>query len=69
MTTTVHFYEVDGGPSGMWWESHTDQDYLATYHKTSDMIAAARMIHRLGGNYRVHTQEEYNLRWEIEDNG
>lgn len=65
--TTVHFYEIDGGPSGVSWDSYMDNEYLATYHNTDQMIAAARVIHRVGGNYRVYTQEEYNLRWEIED--
>lgn len=64
--TMIHFYEIDGGPQGIFWESHGDEGYLTTYHKTADMIEAAKYLHDSGMAYRLHTQEEYNLRWEIE---
>ena len=62
----IHFYEVDGGNQGIFWESHGDAGYLMTYHQTDEMIKAAKDLHRAGMDYRLHTQEEYNLRWEIE---
>jgi len=67
MHNSIHFYEVDAGSEGIIWEAHSPDGYLSTYHGTDDMIVAARSIYGAGGSYRIYTQEEYNLRWEIED--
>lgn len=63
----IHFYEVDAGSEGIIWESWSSDGYLSSYRGTDNMIEAARSIYGAGGSYRVYTQEEYNLRWEIED--
>ena len=69
MSSTIHFYEVDGGPSGIWWEGHqNDLDtYLGAWDTQDDMMNAARMFSRLGHTIRFHTQAEYELEILLED--
>ena len=68
MSSTIHFYEVDGGPSGMWWEVRVDGDgpYLGSWDK-EPMLEIARVFSLADHPIRFHTQAEWELNLELEE--
>ena len=68
MSSTIHFYEIDGGPSGMWWEGRVDDDgpYLGTWG-TEYMLETARILSLANHPIRFHTQVEYELDSQLEE--
>ena len=62
----IEFAEIDGGPSGVWWEAETPDGYRA-FHNTDEMLAVAAECRRLGYSVRFHTQAEYQLASALED--
>lgn len=68
MANTIHFYEIDGGPSGIWWEGRVDEDgpYLGTWGKEY-MIETARILSLANHPIRFHTQAEYELDCILEE--
>ena len=67
MTNTIHFYEIDGGPSGIWWEVMGDGGpYIGTWDK-EPMLEIARVLSLAGHEIRFYTQAEYELHSELEE--
>ena len=68
MTSNIHFYEVDGGPSGMWWEVRVGEDgpYLGSWDK-EPMLEIARVFSLADHPIRFHTQAEWKLNVELEE--
>lgn len=67
--TKIGFYEIDGGPSGKWWEgsvkgTHT---HIGSWDNTIDMLATAKMLKVIGHEIRFYTQAEYELNLFLED--
>jgi len=67
MSSTIHFYEVDGGPSGLWWEGSVDRKYIGSWTNTADMLATAKILSMVGHEIRFYTQAEYELSLALED--
>lgn len=68
MSSTIHFYEIDGGPSGIWWEGRVDDDgpYLGTWAKEY-MLEVAHILSLANHPIRFHTQAEYELDSQLEE--
>jgi hypothetical protein len=66
MNEVIEFLEIDGGPSGIWWEAETLDGYRA-FDTTDDMLAVAAECRRLGYPVRFRTQAEYQLMIAIEE--
>ena len=68
MNSTIHFYEIDGGPSGLWWEGMVDKDgpYLGTWAKEY-MLEVARILSLANHPICFHTQAEYELNSQLEE--
>ena len=68
MYSTIHFYETDGGPSGMWWEVRVGEDgaYLGSWDK-EPMLEIARVFSLADHPIRFHTQAEWELNVELEE--
>ena len=67
MYSTIHFYEIDGGPSGIWWEVRVDDGpYLGTWGKEA-MLEIARILSLADHTIRFHTQAEWELISELEE--
>jgi hypothetical protein len=59
----VEFWQIDGGPSGTWWEAPYEDVNGATAWDTDDkMLVAARQAIAQGYTVRFRTQAEYELR-------
>ena len=69
MSSTIHFYEIDGGPSGMFWEGRVDGDgpYLGVFHYRQEIMEMARILSLANHPIRFHTQAEYELDLELEE--
>lgn len=65
--TKIGFYEIDGGPSGKWWEGQADRKYIGSWTDTVDMLATAKMLKTIGHDIRFYTQAEYELNLFLED--
>ena len=67
--TKIGFYEIDGGPSGNWWEGQVENvyTYIGTWSDTIDMLATAKMLKTIGHEVRFYTQAEYELNLFLED--
>ena len=67
--TKIGFYEIDGGPSGIYWEGAVEKQgpYIGTWTDTIDMLAAAKMLKVIGHDIRFYTQAEYELNLFLED--
>ena len=67
MSSTIHFYEIDGGPSGIYWEGRVGDDgpYLGTWNKDGT-LETARILSLANHPIRFHTQAEYELDSELE---
>ena len=67
--TKIGFYEIDGGPSGMWWEGTVEDrgPYIGTWNTVEDMLATARILSKIGHEIRFYTQAEYELNLSLED--
>ena len=67
--TKIGFYEIDGGPSGIYWEGMIDNQgpYLGTWHTIADMLSTARVLKKVGHDIRFYTQAEYELNLALED--
>lgn len=65
----IGFYEIDGGPSGMWWEGSVEDrgPYIGSWTETIDMLATAKMLKVIGHDVRFYTQAEYELNLFLED--
>ena len=67
MTNTIHCFEIDGGPSGIWWEVRVeDGPYLGTWDK-EPMLEIARVLSLADHPIRFHTQAEWELNLELEE--
>lgn len=61
MSSTTHFYQIDGGPSGIWWEGRIDDGpYIGVFNDTT-MMEAARILSLADHPIRFHTQAEWEL--------
>ena len=66
--TKIAFYEIDGGPSGKWWEAMKDESYyLGTFDSTEKMLDTARILSMIGHDIRFYTQAEYELNLALEE--
>ena len=64
----IGFYEIDGGPSGTWWEAMVeDSQYLGTFDTTEKMLDTARILSMIGHTVKFHTQAEYELMLALEE--
>lgn len=68
MPSTIHFYEIDGGPSGIFWEGRVDEEqiYLGTWDK-EPMLEIARVLSLAYHPIRFHTQAEWELDSQLEE--
>ena len=67
-SSTIHFYEVDGGPSGIWWEGRVDDGpYIGMFYTRAHLIDTARILSLANHSIRFHTQAEYELDSELEE--
>lgn len=56
----IHLYEVDGGPSGTFWDLY-DMDHEFIRSITPDKLEDLLQIYRAGGiDFCLHTLEEYD---------
>jgi hypothetical protein len=69
MTSTIHFYEIDGGPSGIFWEGRVGDDgpYLGTWVTTHAVLEVARIMNLADHRIRFHTQAEWELDSQLEE--
>lgn len=69
MSSTIHFYEVDGGPSGTWWEGRVDEDgpYLGVFEGQKEMMLIAGILSLANHPIRFHTQAEWELDSMLEE--
>lgn len=69
MSSTIHFYEIDGGPSGLWWEGRVDEDgpYLGVFYYRQEIMEMARILSLANHPIRFHTQAEYELDSQLEE--
>ena len=64
----IGFYEIDGGPSGIYWEGMIDEShYLGTWHTPNAMLDVAKVLSKCGHDIRFYTQAEYELNLALED--
>lgn len=65
---TIHFYEIDSGPGGDWWEGRSGDDgpYLGTWDKET-MLEIARILSLADHRIRFHVQAEYKLDSELRE--
>ena len=65
---TIKFVEIDCGPGGIVWESHSDEfgEYLRTYDSEARMLDDAAFCYHLGMKVRFYTQAEYQLQSQME---
>jgi hypothetical protein len=63
LSSTIHFYEIDGGPSGIYWEGRVGDDgpYLGAFHYRQEIMEMARVFSLADHRIRFHTQAEYEL--------
>lgn len=67
MTNTIHFYEIDNGPGGIWWEGRMeDGPYVGTWEENG-MLETARILRLANHPVRFHTQAEYQLDSQLEE--
>jgi hypothetical protein len=64
----IEFNEIDGGPSGVWWEADCWGDYRS-FTTEDEMYAAAVEYKRQGFAIKFNTQAEYQLTSALEDLG
>jgi len=64
----VEFWQIDGGPSGTWWEAPEGLPEwgLATWDSTEEMLDGARQCKERGYEVRFHTLAEYELVSELD---
>lgn len=69
MSSTIHFYEIDSGPGGIYWESRVDEDgpYLGVFHYRQEIMEMARIFSLADHPIRFHTQAEWELNLELEE--
>ncbi len=70
MSEVIEFWEMDGGPSGIWWEAPYGQPANAgqsAWDTTDEMLDAARKCKQSGYRVRFRTQAEYQLMIAIEE--
>jgi|688.fasta_scaffold777730_1 hypothetical protein len=69
MSNTIHFYEIDGGPSGIWWEGRVDDDgpYIGMFDNQVDLMRIASILSLANHPIRFHTQAEYELDSMLEE--
>lgn len=67
--TKISVYEMDGGPSGIWWEGYADDQavYLGSWYTSTDMLDTAKILSKIGHEIRFYTQAEYELNTALED--
>jgi hypothetical protein len=65
----IHFYEIDGGPSGIYWEGRVDEDgpYLGSFHYRQEVMMIAGILSLANHPIRFHTQAEWELNLELEE--
>lgn len=64
----IEFWQIDGGPSGIWWEApYEDVNGVTTWNTDEDMLVAARRAKAQGHTVRLRTQAEYQLMTALED--
>ena len=65
----IGFYEIDGGPSGIWWEGSVENKgpYLGPWNTVDEMLDIARTLSKIGHEIRFYTQAEYELNMALED--
>ena len=68
-SSTIHFYEIDGGPSGTWWEGRVDDDgpYLGLFQYRQEVMKIAGILSLANHPIRFHTQAEYELNSQLEE--
>ena len=67
MSSTIHFYEIDGGPSGIWWEGSVDNcPYLGTWD-IHGVLETSRILSLADHRIRFHTQAEYELDLQLKE--
>jgi hypothetical protein len=57
----VEFWQIDGGPSGTWWEAPYEVDGATAWYTDDEMLVAARRAVAEGHAVRFRTQAEYEL--------
>lgn len=70
MNEVIEFWEMDGGPSGIWWEAPYGLPTTAgstAWDTTDEMLVAARQVKEQGYPVRFRTQAEYELIMAIEE--
>ena len=69
MSSTIHFYEIDGGPSGIIWEGRVGQEgpYLGVFHYRQEIMEMARILSLANHPIRFHTQSEFELDSQLEE--
>ena len=65
----IHFYEIDGGPSGTWWEGRVGGDgaYLGIFHTIEEVMKVASILSLADHSIRFHTQAEFELDSMLEE--
>ena len=67
MTSTIHFYEIDGGPGGIWWEGRMeDGPYIGTWDEDG-MMETARILSLANHPIRFHMHAEYQLDLQLKE--
>jgi hypothetical protein len=67
MSSAIHFYEIDPGPGGIWWEGRMeDGPYIGTWYE-SGMLEIARIFRLANHPVHFHTQAEYLLDLQLEE--
>ena len=68
-SSTIHFYEIDGGPSGIFWEGRVGDDgpYLGTWVTPHAVLEVARIMSLADHRIHFHTQAEYELNSTLEE--
>jgi hypothetical protein len=69
MNSTIHFYEIDGGPSGIFWEGRVGDDgpYLGQFRYIQEVLEMARVFSLADHRIHFHTQAEYELNSTLEE--
>ena len=65
----IHFYEIDGGPSGIYWEGRVGDSgpYLGFFYNVSHVLETARILSLADHPIRFHTQAEWELDSQLEE--
>lgn len=65
----IHFYEIDGGPSGVYWEGRVGDDgpYLGFFYNAKHVLETARILSLADHRIRFHTQAEWELDSQLEE--